>query len=61
MLRLFLPTCDPFETAEFFGPIAAFLMEGDDPGTLLQFTPGKHGAERATMAVSIEASVEAPG
>jgi pSer/pThr/pTyr-binding forkhead associated (FHA) protein len=59
VLRVFLPTCDPFETAEFFGPIGAFLMEADDPGTLLQFTPGGLGAEQTKLAVLIEAGAEA--
>ena len=59
VLRLFLPTCNPFETGEFFGPVTEFLMEAADPGSLLRFTPGARGAEQATMAVSIDASAEA--
>ena len=60
VLRLFLPTCNATEAAEFFGPIREFLMEAADPGSLLRFTQGARGAEQATMAVSIEASAEAP-
>jgi hypothetical protein len=60
VLRLFLPTCNASETAEFFGPITEFLMEADDPSTLLRFTPGARGTEQATIAVSAEASAVAP-
>jgi hypothetical protein len=38
VLRVFLPTCTPEESAEFFGPIEAFLVEGESPTTLLAFT-----------------------
>jgi len=58
VLRLFLPTCNASEAAEFFGPIRAFLMETEDPQRLLRLTPGKPGAEQATMAVSIVANAE---
>jgi hypothetical protein len=60
VLRLFLPTCNASETAGFFGPIRAFLLEAADPGSLLRFTQGARGAELATMAVSIEAFADAP-
>jgi pSer/pThr/pTyr-binding forkhead associated (FHA) protein len=60
VLRLFLPTCNATETAEFFGPIREFLSEAADPGSLLRFTRGARGAEQATMAVSIEPSTVAP-
>lgn len=60
VLRLFLPTCNATEAAEFFGPIRAFLLEAADPGSLLRFTQGARGAEQATIAVSAEASAVAP-
>ncbi|MCC7373202.1 MAG: DUF4123 domain-containing protein [Verrucomicrobiales bacterium] len=34
VLRAFLPACTDAELSEFFGPIAAFHCEGDDPGTV---------------------------
>jgi hypothetical protein len=38
VLRTYLPTCNPGELADFFGPVKAFVMEGDDPARILQFT-----------------------
>jgi len=37
VLRVFLPTCNPAELTEFFGPVRAFLAEGDGPDVLLRF------------------------
>ncbi len=37
VLRPFLPSCSRPEAIGFFGAIDSFLMEGDDPDTLLQF------------------------
>jgi len=36
VLRVYLPTCNASELAEFFGPVENFVMEGEDPGTLLR-------------------------
>lgn len=37
VLRVYLPTCTPEESAEFFGPISRFVAEGDDLDHPLQF------------------------
>jgi len=37
VLRIFLPTCDAAQIVEFFGPIAYFLMEDEDPEFALRF------------------------
>jgi hypothetical protein len=37
VLRPYLPTCNPDETRQFFGPVTVYLLEGDDPGKLLCF------------------------
>lgn len=37
VLRAYLPTCNAAELAEFFGPVARFVMEGEQPEQLLQF------------------------
>lgn len=34
VLRVFLPTCTPAELDQFFGPIEAFVAEGEDPAEL---------------------------
>lgn len=43
VLRVYLPTCNAEETGMFFGPIRAFLMEGEEPTDLLGFVPGPGG------------------
>src|SRR5262249_36585829 len=35
VLRIFLPTCTPEETAQFFGPVSCFLLEAEDPQRLV--------------------------
>jgi hypothetical protein len=37
VLRAYLPTCLPAELDTFFGPIASFLMEAEDPEDVLEF------------------------
>lgn len=37
VLRNFLPTCDPLQLNDFFGPIAKFIVEDKDPNKLLVF------------------------
>lgn len=49
VLRLFLPTCLPDETSQFFGPVKQFLMEAEDPATALHFTRGPKGASQKEL------------
>ena len=37
VLRIFLPTCEPEQLAEMFGPVTTFVTEADAPGTALTF------------------------
>jgi hypothetical protein len=37
VLRAFLPTCNEQELKTMFGPVAAYLLEDEDPGTLVRF------------------------
>lgn len=46
VLRLFLPTCLPEETAQFFGPVKYFLIESEDPATALHFTRTPKGPSK---------------
>lgn len=34
VLRIFLPTCDPWQLKEFFGPVQFFLIEDEEAGFL---------------------------
>lgn len=49
VLRLFLPTCLPDETTQFFGPVKQFLVEAEDPATALHFTRGPKGAAQKEL------------
>jgi hypothetical protein len=51
VLRNFLPACNSAETVEFFGPVTCFMSEGEDPTTLLIFSPGPRGAQREVIPV----------
>ena len=41
IFRLYLPTCNTEEVRHVFGPVRAWVMEGEAPGTLLEFRPTK--------------------
>jgi hypothetical protein len=52
VLRLFLPTCLPEETTQFFGPVKQFLIEAEDPTTALHFTRGTKGADKKELQLA---------
>ena len=39
VLRVYLPTCNPEEIKLLFGPITCYILENEDPSTLLRFSP----------------------
>jgi len=41
VLRVFLPTCLPEESRQFFGPVNAFFMEGKAGHSLIEFTQNR--------------------
>jgi hypothetical protein len=43
VLRTFLPTCTPEELAEFFGPVQAYVVEGEHAADGLRFELQKSG------------------
>lgn len=51
VLRVYLPTCWPAELNTFFGPVSAFVMEGESPGEILEFRN-----ERGTLASALIAT-----
>lgn len=52
VLRVFLPTCNAEELASIFGPINYYLLEDEDPHTLLrfQFAAGSLNREKRSLA-----------
>jgi Domain of unknown function (DUF4123) len=53
ILRTFLPTCTPEETERLFGPVSCYLMEAEQPETLLKFIAGEQGARQETVALFV--------
>lgn len=51
VLRVFLSTCSPEETTQFFGPIQDYLVEDDSPEKLLRFVDGGTGSEPRTIVL----------
>ena len=37
VLRVYLPACNPQELATIFGPVSSYLLEAEQPNTLLRF------------------------
>ena len=52
VLRVYLPTCNAEETNFVFGPVAAYLCEGESPDTLLVFQPGQDSAQCEAVKLS---------
>jgi hypothetical protein len=53
VLRVFLPTCTPTESAEFFGPIRSYLLEAKEKSRLLKFGHGPQGISQEIIPVSL--------
>jgi pSer/pThr/pTyr-binding forkhead associated (FHA) protein len=53
VLRVYLPSCNPVETTQFFGPVRCYLMEAKQAETLLQFIDTGRGAGQKAMPLAI--------
>lgn len=51
VLRIYLPTCWPAELDTFFGPVTAFITEGEDQGEILEFRN-----ERGKLATAVSSA-----
>jgi len=60
VLRVYLPTCTFEETDYFFGPIQNYLMEDEDPESLLQFSNTGRGALKSSVKLSPDVPETAP-
>jgi len=52
VLRVYLPTCLPEEVEQLFGPIQSYLVEDEEPGTLLHFTDTGRGADAKEISLA---------
>jgi len=57
VLRVYLPTCWPNELEAVFGPVKAYVVEGGESGTLIQYRLDDRGL--VEKAVRLEALPEA--
>lgn len=62
VLRLFLPTCNAEQIRLLFGPIQYYIMEDEDPDSLLRFSNKGRGVGRRkfSLASVVEAAVSQP-
>ncbi len=51
VLRIFLPTCAAEDATQFFGPIQRYVMEGEEPDQLWEFTTAGRGAEKRVLSL----------
>ncbi len=59
VMRIFLPTCVPQEATQFFGPIKRYVLEGEDPGELWEFTTLGRGTEKRVLSLAQPAQRDA--
>lgn len=59
VMRIFLPTCVAAEATQFFGPIKRYVMEGEGPNELWEFTTMGRGAEKRVLSLSQPSQREA--
>ena len=52
VLRVYLGTCTAGETNQFFGPVKYYLMEAEEPDTLLQFANIGRGTDKKAVGLS---------
>lgn len=52
VLRVYLPTCDARELETVFGPVVAYLLEGEDSGELLRFELSSGALQRRTQQLA---------
>jgi hypothetical protein len=53
VLRLFLPACTLEEASTFFGPVRCYLMEGEQPNTLLKFMTSQDGMQQEVLFLTV--------
>jgi hypothetical protein len=52
VMRIYLPTCVAEEANQFFGPIKRYVMEGEEPDQMWEFTTVGRGAEKRVLSLS---------
>jgi hypothetical protein len=55
VLRVYLPTCNAEELRTVFGPVSCYLLEGEDPNTLIRFRLDGGALRREAAALDEDA------
>jgi hypothetical protein len=56
VLRVYLPTCNAGELRTVFGPVSCYLLEGEDPNTLLSFHLSGDALRRESVPLAEDAA-----
>jgi hypothetical protein len=60
VLRVYLPTCWPAELETVFGPVKAFMVEGAESGTVIQYRVGDKGLVEKVVKLGAPPETKAP-
>jgi hypothetical protein len=60
VLRVYLPTCWPAELETVFGPVKAFMVEGADSGTVIQYRVDDKGLVEKVVKLGAPPEAKAP-
>jgi len=60
VLRVYLPTCWPAELEKVFGPVKAYLAEGAESGTAIQYRLGDRGLVEKTLRLEAQTGARIP-
>lgn len=52
VLRIFLPTCNPDQVVQMFGPLASFVVEGESAGAALVFAHSAGELQRSSRPIA---------
>jgi hypothetical protein len=59
VLRVYLPTCWPNELEQVFGPVKAYLVEGADSGTVIQYRVDEKGLVERAVKLEVAPKAQA--
>jgi len=60
VLRVYLPTCWPNELEQVFGPVKAYMVEGAEAGTVIQYRLGDKGLVEKEVRLKAPPAAKAP-
>jgi hypothetical protein len=61
VLRVYLPTCWPAELEAVFGPVKAYLLEGAEEGTVVQYRVDDGRLLEKVVRLDVPPELKGPG